>query len=173
MHDCLNSLFITKRHKCCICCFDMPYLNKTYLILPLISTDWTHKKTTTYDVGISGPGLGCCYLEYKMNSGIWYMSMYFCKIKQCLNLINRFVPHVICTDVLVNITFISKSIWHSLILVLISVSIFLLADTCKLYTKTEKLERDGCVSVDNVTYNYCAGGCGDSVTFVDYWESCV
>ena len=98
-----------------------------------------------------------------MNPGIWYMSMYFCKIKQCLNLINRFVPHVICTDVLVNITFISKSIWHSLILVLISVSIFLLADTCKLYTKTEKLERDGCVSVDNVTYNYCAGGCGDSV----------
>ena len=89
--------------------------------------------------------------------------MYFCKIKQCLNLINRFVPHVICIDVLVNITFISKSIWHSLILVLISVSIFLLADTCKLYTKTEKLERDGCVSVDNVTYNYCAGGCGDSV----------
>jgi len=68
-----------------------------------------------------------------------------------------------CTDVLVNIKFISKSIWHSLILVLISVSIFLLADTCKLYTKTEKLERDGCVSVDNVTYNYCAGGCGDSV----------
>jgi hypothetical protein len=89
--------------------------------------------------------------------------MIFCKIKQYLNLINRFIPHVVCTDVLVNITFISKSIWHSLILVLISVSIFLLADTCKLYTKTEKLERDGCVSVDNVTYNYCAGGCGDSV----------
>ena len=37
------------------------------------------------------------------------------------------------------------------------------ADTCKLYTKTEVLERDGCVSVGNITYNYCAGGCGDSV----------
>ena len=97
---------------------------------------------------------GHMMLEFQVLA--WHVVILFC-------LINRFIPNVIFTDVFVNITFIWKPTWRSLVLVLILVSIFLLAVTCQLYTKTEQLERDGCVSVANVTYNYCAGGCGDSV----------
>lgn len=32
-----------------------------------------------------------------------------------------------------------------------------------MYTATGKLTRDGCETVGNVTYTYCAGGCGDSM----------
>ena len=58
-----------------------------------------------------------------------------------------------------------QTLWYPYIFIAWGIKIKMLyfTDTCQLYTESKPLIRDGCVSVGNVTYNYCSGGCGDSV----------